>query len=65
MVAGPGGETRGTFVDSVRMLLNNNAESDVFNGMNTTICVVATNARLEKTKLYFQRGGRISNLRRN
>ena len=50
IIAGARGETPGSFADSTQALMDG-VESPVLTGTNTTIGVVATNARLDKTQL--------------
>lgn len=49
ILAGPRGGD-GTILDSVQLMRGSGKEQNVFPGMNTTIGVVATNAKLSKTR---------------
>lgn len=49
ILAGPRGED-GTILDTIALLRESGKEQSTFSGMNTTIGVIATNAKLSKTR---------------
>nr|VFJ92505.1 MAG: L-aminopeptidase/D-esterase [Candidatus Kentron sp. H]VFJ93413.1 MAG: L-aminopeptidase/D-esterase [Candidatus Kentron sp. H]VFK00220.1 MAG: L-aminopeptidase/D-esterase [Candidatus Kentron sp. H] len=51
IVAGARGARQGAFIDTTRAILESATEPDAAQVMNTTLGVVATNARLDKTQL--------------